>query len=91
MWGGGGRDFFLWCRFLGGMRGGRDEGAWRKKKKRPVRVSQGSGRESEPMKPSSDRSVRVCTEGGLVVGGQERKPGPGKKGDRVMVGGWERA
>lgn len=33
MWGGG-RDFFLWCRFLGGMRGGRDEGAWRKKKKK---------------------------------------------------------
>ena len=80
--GGGGRDFFLGWRARGGGRGG---------KKRPVRVLQGSGREREPMKPSSDRAVRVCTEGGLVVGGQERKPGPGKKGDRVMVGGWERA
>ena len=69
----------------------RVRGKKKKKKRRPVRVLQGSGRESEPMKPSSDRSVRVCTEGGLVVGRQERKPGPGKKGDRVMVGGWVRA
>ncbi len=36
--------------------------------KRLVRVCR---EQREPMKPSSDRSVRVCTEGGLVVGGQK--------------------
>lgn len=30
------------------------------------------------MKPSSDRSVRVCTEGGLVVGGQKGSRAEGK-------------
>lgn len=31
------------------------------------------------MKPSSDRSVRVCTEGGLVVGGQRGSYAEGKE------------
>ncbi|KAK5902299.1 hypothetical protein CesoFtcFv8_007567 [Champsocephalus esox] len=30
------------------------------------------------MKPSSDRSIRVCTEGGLVVGGQKGSQAEGK-------------
>lgn len=43
------------------------------------------------MKPSSDRSVRVCSKGGLVVGA-ERMQGRGRgERDRVIVTGWERA
>lgn len=57
----GGLRFLLWCRFLGGMRG-RDVGVQRD-------WYEFAGSRTQPMKPSSDRSVRVCTEGGSAVGG----------------------
>lgn len=74
---------------------GWDEGA-DKKRKKPVRVSRGSGAK-KPMKPSSDRSVRVCTEGGFVggwVGWDGKEAGPREKGwgwrgwVMVLAGGW---
>lgn len=56
----------------------RDEGA----QKKLVRVS---GEPYGTMKPSSDRSVKACTEGGSTVGGWVggwggRQPGLGRKG-----------
>lgn len=57
----GGLRFFSWCRFQREMRGW-DEGV----QKGTVWVCKEL---CDPMKPSSDRSVRVCTKGGLVVGG----------------------
>lgn len=60
-WEEGGTDFSCGCRFLEGMRG-QDEGVLKKTS---------MSLQCPAMKPSSDRSVRVCTEGGLVVGGQK--------------------